>query len=99
MAEAILYLQIFDKLKSEQPTCLRKVEIIRGDCLKPNLGISDKERIILQAEVNVVFHVAATVRFDAPLRTAVNINVRSTRDLLDIAKNMCKLKVYIVLQG
>lgn len=66
---------------------------IEGDCLEPNLGISEKDQITLQNEVNIVFHVAATVKFDAPLRDAVNINVRSTRDLLEIAKKMKHLKV------
>lgn len=66
---------------------------IKGDCLRPNLGISETDRLILQNEVNIVFHVAATVRFDAPLRDAVNINVRSTRDLLEVAKKMKHLKV------
>lgn len=55
--------------------------------------MSETDRGILQDEVNIVFHVAATVRFDAPLREAVNINVRSTSDLLDIAKDMKHLLV------
>lgn len=69
------------------------MQFIKGDCLKPILGISENDRLTLEKEVNVIFHVAATVRFDESLREAVNINVRSTSDLLDIAKKMTALQV------
>ena len=36
---------------------------------------------------------AATVRFDEKLKTAVAINVQSTADILDLGKDMQKLKV------
>lgn len=88
-------MQIFERVKLECPEYFHKIAPIKGDCLKPNLGISDADRQILQTEVNVIFHVAATVRFDAPLKDAVYINVRSTRDLLEIAKNMEKLQVIV----
>lgn len=88
-------LQIFEKIKLECPDFTRKITPIKGDSSKTNLGISDTDCEILQAEVNVIFHVAATVRFDAPLKDAININVRSTRDLLEIAKHTRKLQVSI----
>ncbi|KAK7600946.1 hypothetical protein V9T40_008387 [Parthenolecanium corni] len=86
---------IFEKLKNDNPKVFFKMAAIEGDCLEPNLGISEKDQITLQNEVNIVFHVAATVKFDAPLRDAVNINVRSTRDLLEIAKKMKHLKSFV----
>lgn len=43
--------------------------------------------------VSVVFHAAATVRFDEPLRNAVLLNTRGTRELLALAKDMTNLKV------
>ena len=72
---------------------MEKIEGIEGDLLKPNLGVSEQARQTLLKEVQVVFHVAATVGFDSPLKKATYINVRSTRDLLDIAKSMEKLEV------
>ncbi|XKL66904.1 hypothetical protein PGB90_010324 [Kerria lacca] len=86
---------IFDKIKSEYPHYLDKVIPIKGDCLKPILGLSKTDRLILEKEVNVIFHVAATIRFNASLKEAVNINVRSTRDLLNIAKNMTMLQAFV----
>lgn len=87
------YPQVFQVIKSERPDILAKVTPIVGDCVKPGLGISETDKELIKNEVNVIFHVAATVRFDAPLRQAVNMNIRSTSDLLDIAADMKKLKV------
>jgi fatty acyl-CoA reductase len=80
-------------VRAEHPNFVEKIEGVEGDLLKPNLGISEQFCEILQKEVQVVFHVAATVRFDSPLKEAAYINVRSTRDLLEIAKSMERLEV------
>ena len=57
------------------------------------MGISDNDRAILENEVEIIFHVAATVNFNTSLREATYINVRSLDILLDMAKNMKNLKV------
>lgn len=44
-------------------------------------------------QVSVVFHMAAAVHFKQTIKNATMINVNVTRYLLDIAKNMKKLKV------
>ncbi|KAJ8982209.1 hypothetical protein NQ317_013511 [Molorchus minor] len=59
-----------------------KVVAMEGDCERPNLGLGEEDRNILIKEVDIVFHVAATVRFDAKLKTAIRINIKATRDLL-----------------
>ena len=41
---------------------------IEGDLVEPDLGISSENRDLLIKNVNIVFHVAATVRFDEPLK-------------------------------
>lgn len=72
---------------------LEKVFAIAGDCVEPDLGLSETDKKSLLTEVNCVFHCAATVRFDEKIRTAVNINVRATRDLLAMAREMKQLTV------
>jgi predicted solute-binding protein len=42
--------------------------MIEGDILMPNLGISVQDREMLIEKVNIVFHMAASVRFDLPLK-------------------------------
>ncbi|KAJ8982207.1 hypothetical protein NQ317_013509, partial [Molorchus minor] len=72
-----------------------KVVAIEGDCEGPNLGISGEDRDTLIKEVDMVFHVAATVRFDEKLKTAICINVRAVRDLLRLARQMPRLKSFV----
>lgn len=80
-------------MRIECPDYLSKVAPIIGDCTKPNLGIYEIDRNKLIGEVEIIFHAAATVRFDANMREAVNINIRATDDLLEIARSMKQLKV------
>jgi fatty acyl-CoA reductase len=80
-------------MKKACPDYMNKVRLISGDCGQPNLGIEDSDREILCQEVHVVFHIAATMSFDEKLKTAVLINVRGTKQLLDLARLMPHLKV------
>lgn len=66
---------------------------IPGDVSEKNLGLSDEDTETLIKNVNVVFHAAATVRFDEKLRLAYAINVQGTRDLLALCEKMENLKV------
>ena len=47
---------------------LDKVIVIPGDIVLPGLGISDTNIELLNQEVSIVFHSAATVKFDEPMR-------------------------------
>ena len=42
--------------------------MIEGDLLLPSLGISKEDRKLITDNVSIVFHSAATVRFDEPLK-------------------------------
>lgn len=67
--------------------------MINGDIEQPGLGISTEDREKLSEEVNIIFHGAATVKFDEKLRIAVGINVLGTREVLKLAKSVKNLKV------
>lgn len=86
---------LFERMKRECPDYMSKVSPIIGDCMKSNLGISENDKNIIIDEVEIIFHAAATVRFDAHLRDAVSINIRATSDLLDIAHSMKQLKAFV----
>ena len=60
--------QLFDKLRKEQPDFEQKILPVCGDILQPELGIAEDDRRMLEEEINVVFHSAATVKFDETLR-------------------------------
>lgn len=86
---------IFERLHAEHPKFQHKIQTISGDCSLPNLGISDSDLEIMQREISIVFHVAATVRFDEHLRLATQINVLAPKDLMKMAKGMRHLKCFM----
>jgi len=45
-----------------------KVHLVSGDIMEDNLGMSDEARATLEEKIHIVFHSAATIRFNEPLR-------------------------------
>jgi fatty acyl-CoA reductase len=66
---------------------------LSGDCAALGLGLSAGDRQLLEDTVSIVFHAAATVKFDDPLKSAVLLNTRGTREVMMLARNMMTLKV------
>ncbi|XP_044731403.1 fatty acyl-CoA reductase 1-like [Chrysoperla carnea] len=91
----IFNIPLFDKLKEECPESLSKVKIIKGDITELEYGLSDSDLEFIINEINIVFHAAASVRFDDSLKDAILINTRGTNELLKILKQMKNLKVYL----
>ena len=83
---------MFIPTKEQHPDYETKIKPIAGNCLEKNMGMSAFDRSILENEVNIVFHVAATVHFTTPLKEATYTNVGALDTLLDMAKNMKNLK-------
>ena len=63
-----MFFQLFNTLRELKPDFHNKVVAIPGDILHDGLGISQSDGDVLKNNVSVVFHVAATVRFDEPLK-------------------------------
>ncbi|KRT84622.1 epimerase, partial [Oryctes borbonicus] len=68
---------------------------IAGDVGTLGLGISEKDKETLINEVEIVFHSAATIRFDDPLKKAVLLNTRGTKLMLELALQMKKLVSFV----
>ncbi|XP_043603767.1 putative fatty acyl-CoA reductase CG5065 [Bombus pyrosoma] len=75
---------IYDNIKAKHPSVLSKVYPVKGDVSLPHLGISREDRNLLLEKVNIVFHVAATVRFNEPLHVAVNVNTNGTARVVEL---------------
>ncbi|GMT06565.1 hypothetical protein PENTCL1PPCAC_28739, partial [Pristionchus entomophagus] len=82
---------LFDRLRRECPDALKKVIVVEGDLMEENLGMSQHDIQRLCDEVSVVFHCAATVKFDEKLREAVGMNVKGTTRLISLCHKMPKL--------
>ncbi|XP_028034947.1 putative fatty acyl-CoA reductase CG5065 [Bombyx mandarina] len=86
----------FDRLRNEKPEIFeRKVACVSGDVMEIGLGLSEEHRAVLIDNVNIIFHVAASVRFDDPLQYAAKLNLRGTREVVELAKAIKNLSVMV----
>ncbi|XP_045770103.1 putative fatty acyl-CoA reductase CG5065 [Maniola jurtina] len=86
--------QVFDVVRQKHPSQLDKLCMIPGDVAHPGLGIAPQDLRQLQ-EVSIVFHSAATLKFDEALSTAVEQNVLSVIRLMDICDTLPNLQALI----
>lgn len=89
--------KLFDKIRAERPKLFEKLIPVTGDVTEEALGLPSVERNILIARVSIIFHVAASVRFDDSLKAAIFSNTRSTRDVCNLATQMKQLVVRFAL--
>ncbi|XP_053949561.1 fatty acyl-CoA reductase 1 [Anastrepha ludens] len=92
--EKLKQAKLFKVLRASKPHMFERLVPIPGDAVLPNLGISP-EHIALMANVSIVFHCAATVRFDEPLRVALKLNVGATYEALIFAEKLKNLKIFL----
>lgn len=86
---------IFDIIKKENPSAMDKIRLVVGDMIAKNLNLSAEDVSLLTNEVHVVFHCAASVRFDETLKYAVTLNAKGTQELLDLGKRMKNLEAFV----
>lgn len=84
-------MQVFDLVKKSNPLLCNKIIPIKGDVTLPNLGLSNDARNLITQKVNIVLHSAATVKFNEPLKVAVNMNTKGTSRVIDLCKEMKNL--------
>ena len=90
--ETLKSLPLFDRLKEENAANLKKMIPINGDVCVLGLGLSDQDLKRME-NVSIIFHSAASVRFDDPLHEAVIMNTRGTREVIYLAQKLKNLKV------
>lgn len=77
------------------PDIVKKIRLIKGDVMEDKLGMSNNDREHLIENIDVIFHCAANVRFDQPLRPMIQMNVLGTLKVLELAGKMLNLKVLL----
>lgn len=93
--DSVLKTVIFDELRRTDPGRLERVHCVAGDITLPGLGLGPEDVETLRANVNVCLHCAADVNFDNKLSKAYTMNVMGTRSMLDLAKTMANLHVFV----
>ncbi|XP_068442967.1 fatty acyl-CoA reductase 1-like isoform X2 [Clinocottus analis] len=87
--------KLFDRVREDDPDFHQKIIPISSELTQPGLAISPEDVEKLSARINVVFHCAATIRFDEPLKHALQLNVIATQQLLSLAKQMHHLEAFV----
>lgn len=86
---------VFDRVREKNADLLKKIVFIAGDIAKPNIGLNNADLLMLKENVNIVFHSAATVRFDQSIKDAANMNTLGSKRLWDLCTEMKNLKSII----
>ncbi|KAF8370532.1 hypothetical protein PRIPAC_76961 [Pristionchus pacificus] len=86
---------LFNRIRRDCHDRLSKLVPVQGDIGLPDLGLSKTDLDRMLAETSMVFHLAATVRFNAPLKEAVELNVEGTARVNSLCHRMPKLEVMI----
>ena len=84
---------MYEKLLSERPDAWKKVVPLSGDIGSPQLGLSEDDIERISDNVSIVFHLAATVQFNAPLQEAIQYNASGVRKVIELCKKIKKLEV------
>ncbi|VEN56653.1 unnamed protein product [Callosobruchus maculatus] len=97
--EKLLEDPVFKKLieKQEKQLLKNKLYAFEGDLSKKQLGLTEDNLKIINAEVNLVFHCGAFLNMDAKLYDAVITNVRGTAEMIKIVKAIQNLQAFILI--
>lgn len=90
--KVIVDLPLFGPLRETMPHVLHKLVPIAGDVTEIQLGLSNQDLVRME-NVSIIFHSAASVRFDDPLKYAVLMNTRGARELMAFAKSLSNIQV------
>ncbi|XP_070495539.1 putative fatty acyl-CoA reductase CG5065 [Chironomus tepperi] len=90
--KVITDLELFEPLRQNNPELFTKLVPVAGDVTELQLGLS-KNDLDRMKNVSVIFHSAASVRFDDSLKYAIMMNTRGTREIMRFAETLKNIKV------
>ncbi|CAG9794360.1 unnamed protein product [Diatraea saccharalis] len=85
---------VFDNVRQKNPSQLEKLTVVSGDITKPQLGLQ-QESIDLLQNVSVVFHSAATIKFEEPFATAVEQNIKPVTKIMELCDNLPNMEAFV----
>lgn len=72
-----------------------RVIVVEGDVTHANLGLSEQNLLRIMNEVSVIFHSAATVKFDEPLKQSIGINICGTKHIIELCRRIPQLTALV----
>lgn len=91
--EDIIKTPAFDRIREKKPQVINKIVAFEGDITLDGLGMSEKDLEIFYNKVNIIFHSAASIKFNDPIKIAVQNNVLPTKKLLAMGHKIKQLDV------
>ncbi|XP_018563268.1 putative fatty acyl-CoA reductase CG5065 [Anoplophora glabripennis] len=88
-------LPMFERLRKSQPNAIHKIVPLCGDVNSDGLGLARVDTELLINNVNVVFHMAATLKLEANLKDAIEQNTVGTARVIDVCKKIKNLEAFI----
>lgn len=82
---------MFQRIMTEKPDVMSKITPVYGDISLANFGLNQKHLRKVVDETQIFFHLAASLKMTAPLKTNVKLNVVGTKNALELAKQMKNL--------
>lgn len=92
---AMLESELFSLARQATPDFAQKVVAIPGELTEERMGMSDNDYELILNRVSVVMHVAATVKFNEKIKTAVEVNVLVVKRMMEMCLNMRSLISFI----
>lgn len=84
--------EVFNRIRSGCPKVLAKMTAISGDMGSVGMGLSGNDQALLIDQVSVVFHVAATVKFNEDMKDAADLNTLGTVQMMEFCSKIKNLK-------
>ncbi|KAI2806857.1 hypothetical protein BLOT_008816 [Blomia tropicalis] len=85
----------FNRIRQHCPEQFEKIIPISGDIAYSGLGINPLELAMITANVTIIFHSAATIRFDEPLKYALKLNTMGTKRVIELGKKLKNLSAFV----
>eukprot|EP00039_Didymoeca_costata_P018829 m.335150 g.335150 ORF g.335150 m.335150 type:complete len:532 (+) comp17523_c0_seq1:263-1858(+) len=92
---SLLEEDVFRKAKELYPGCTDKVQAIRGDLAEEDLGIPPAQQEELRKNATIVFHIAATVKFQEKIKVATELNVVAVQRLITFARTLDTIDCFV----
>ena len=91
--QAVFKSPLFHSLMESDVQAAEKVIPVAGDISEENLGMTEEDWIRVSDDVNIIIHNAASVRFNQPLRVAMQMNCVAVRKVIQLARNTRNLSM------
>lgn len=86
---------LFDDVRRRGINVEQRVLLVEGDVTEPHLGLSEQNLLRIMNEVSVIYHSAATVKFDEPLKQSVGINIAGVKNMIEICRKIPQLAALV----